>query len=881
MILHNMRLNRTYTRFLFILLFACFAAAIIGDSAAEALLLAHFDAAILPRLFLINALVLFAISTVFMFLIDRFDRSLLFMVVAAGHSVVLLVVRAAVAFEAEVLFPVLFTYAYVMKIILFLLFWTLANDCIDSRRAQKKFPLIAAGGTLGAITVAFAIPGLVRLFATEDLLFVWSGCTVAVAALMVAFRKKKPGVRKLPFDSARRKRVSLRTMAADYSVLRTDPLLANIAALYAVLFFILIAQQYFFYAEVKSQFQTARKIAEFLGMFSGISMTAAMVLQVGAAGRIVRWFGSARSMVFLPIALALVFAAQGLTSVFSTRIAGLFFLAIVLGMGLRIAFFDSLFSPNFQVFFSSLPRTVRGRAKLALDGIVKPAAILCAGFWLMIGTGNLPLPAHLFILAGMAVVLLVISLRLKAKYRESLTRFLAGAPFGRGKSLFFDSGGDMEFMEQVRTILNRGRPDLQNFLIEQLAVSPIPEFISLLKEHAPHADARVRAGIVTALGDVSPGEHRDFIIQCLDDTDGRVVANAVMETGFFDAPAVTEKLRSLLGHESARVRANATIMLWRQGMLKDLREVFAFLEKMLYGPAEGDRASALFALGEITEEESTRLVCEFARQNAPSSRILNEPVFRQLVKALGKKDSNITLDVILGLAQDAHRWQNSEIISALGIMLEQERTIDPFLVRIRQKNPVGRNVLIRAMCEASPGLSREHGNVVRGVVREEVGEVEFDRRALDLLRLVRHIQGIELLRCAIREESFERRLETAVNAITLFDPQGSIRKVMTGLFNADPHIRARAIEVLDSAGDVRLNRLVISILENKEYFGHPAMGGGFTSSLRKELLQTIGRYRNTTNAWVNRCAENAEKEIVSIADSGLRPSASLRAGSAE
>jgi hypothetical protein len=861
MLLHDKRLHRTNTRFLFVLLFANFSAAILGDNTAEALLLSHFDTTLLPRMFLLNALALFAVSAAFMFLIDRVDRGFLFVGFAAGHAAVLLMVRAATVFNAEWLFPLLFTYAYIMKIFAFLIFWTLANDLIDSRRAQKKFPLIAAGGTIGAVITAFAIPGLVKLFAAENLLYVWSGGMCIVAALAAALRKKMPQAFKRTSVLTHRNRISIKTITADVTLFRTDPLFANMAVLYALLFFILIVQQYFFYVEVKSQFQTAQKIAEFLGFFNGVSMIAALLLQLGVAGKVLRRFGSTRSMMFLPVILAVVFILQALLSITSLRVAGFFFDAVIIGMGLRIAFFDSLFSPNVQVFFSSFPRAMRGRAKLALEGAVKPAAILIAGLWLMVGTRIITVPAQLFILAVIALILLVISLRLKVTYRESLMTLLAGMPSRMSKKLLTGKGGDEEFIRHAREILHKGKPELQNYLIERLAVSPVPEFIALLKEHAHHVDPRVRADIVTALGGVSAEEHREFIVRCLDDKDSRVVANAIMETGSFTMAEVTAKLQELQHHESARVRANASIMLWRRGRLKDLQNVFEFLEKMLYGPVENDRASALYALGEITEQESMRLVCEFARQSAPSSGILNQPVFRQLVKALGKKDSSMTLDVILGLAHDAYRWQISEIVSALAFMIEQHRTVDLFLEKFGQKSPINRNVLIKALCETFPNLSKEQASTIRCAVREEINELELDWRALELLRRVRHVQGIELLRCAIREESIERRLDTAINAMCLFDPQGNVRKVTTGLLHADPHIRARAIEVLDSAGDVQLNRLIIRIIDNNESSGDPAVKAERFKGLRDDLLQTIGRYRTSTNSWVNRCAENAEKEI--------------------
>ncbi len=293
---------------LFVLLLIVFAGAILGDNAAESLLLAHCDTRIIPNMFAANALLLFIASTVLMSIIDRMNRGKLFLVIALSHGVVILGMRAAFALHASILYPILFSYAYVSKIMVFLLFWTIANDLTDSRRASAVFPLVAAGGTLGAIGASFAVPLLLSVIPPENLLVVWSIAMAALCGLFAVFRgsfgnalKAAPGGRKRSGGSG----IDIR---GDFRILRQEPLLRNIAVLYFLLFFILINQHFAFYSQLKSHLVNAQGLASFLGFFNGCSMFATFMLQVGVSGRILKRIGATRSMLFLPMTLFLVFA---------------------------------------------------------------------------------------------------------------------------------------------------------------------------------------------------------------------------------------------------------------------------------------------------------------------------------------------------------------------------------------------------------------------------------------------------------------------------------------------------------------------------------------------------------------------------------------------
>jgi len=60
------------------------------------------------------------------------------------------------------------------------------------------------------------------------------------------------------------------------------------------------------------------------------------------------------------------------------------FAIIVISLALRIATFDSIYSPNFQIFFSTLGKQIRGRGKIFVEGIIKPFAILSSGILIIV-----------------------------------------------------------------------------------------------------------------------------------------------------------------------------------------------------------------------------------------------------------------------------------------------------------------------------------------------------------------------------------------------------------------------------------------------------------------------------------------------------------------
>ncbi|MBN1130002.1 MAG: HEAT repeat domain-containing protein [Chitinispirillaceae bacterium] len=853
-------MNRTHhlpdrhTRSLFVLLFICFAAAILGDSTAEALLLSRLGPAVIPRMFLFNAVALFFASGLIMSLIDRYDRGTLFLTAAIGHGVLLLCVRLALDSQAGWPILPLFTYAYIAKILLFLLFWTLANDLTDSRTAQKRFPLIAAGGTMGAIAIAFSIPGMVNLFAAENLLLIWSGLSFSMAGAFFPLRRQAAHAFKPHSDRERHRQRTRISMAGDVKLVTADPLLSGMAIVYGLVFFLLIVQHYFFYVAVKELCSTSGKIAAFLGTFNGTSMAITLVLQFSAAGALLRRFGSTRALLILPAMLIAVFFVQAVAAGTAPPDSFPLLCVIVAAMGLRIAVFDSFFSPNFQLFFSSLPGEIRGRAKLTLEGMVKPVGILSGGLWLIFGAPRCSFALNMTLCLAVAVFLAVMTFRLKSRYAASLKRFLAGVSNDSLLAGIARDGTTMSLVNQVKGLFHEGNFEVQKFLIDELVVSSSPELVALVLEQTNHPDHRVRAAVVAALGTVRLDEARAALIRSLNDEEFRVVANAVNALGGYGDAATVTLVEPFLSDPHGLVRANAAVALWRCGAREKLPMLIACLDPMLDCARPEECAAALSALGEIDAAEAAARIVSFA-ETTDRRRLSGLPsVYRQLVTALAKKRDRRSIDTLILLAKGAERPQQRVIRTGFSSILSRGVPPGVLLARLSDQVPQLSNILVRAIRESPARVSGRDAETLRTFVRGEIAQISREYGLLAHLDGLRTLPSVELLRHAIMEEFVMMRRETMAYALSLLDTGDTIGPVVPRLFHHDPHVRARAFEVLDNVGDIALNREVMAVLDYKE------TGGGVQPDAER-VGAFVASYVRDANEWIRKCAAFARETL--------------------
>ncbi|MBD3344993.1 MAG: hypothetical protein GF401_08025 [Chitinivibrionales bacterium] len=857
---------KSYRWPLFALLFGCFASAILGDSTAEALLLAHFGADKIPGLFLVNALFLFLFSSVILSIIDRSDRGHFFQLFLLAHGAVLILVRVAVFANLTFLFIPLFSYAYVTKILLFLMFWTLANDLIDSRKAGYEFPIIAAGGTLGAIGISFSIPWLLKIISAENLVLVWGILIFCVAVLFIPIRKNFGIYFKASSDQQKHTRRNIKTLFEDSKLMRTEPLLWNMAVLYLMIFFVFCNQHFAFYSELKARFagsvNQARDLAKFLGYFMGISMGTTFLLQISLAGLVLKKVGSTRSMFIVPVVLCIIFGILSGIGFYDTQAniaSGLVFWGVTLGIGMRMAFFDSFFSPNFQIFFSSFPHNIRGRGKLLIEGAIKPVAIVLAGLWLLFVAPHIAFKYQMIMLFGISCAMIFQTYTLKKNYSESLTRYLAR--YDKKDTQWLKSiirqPKEESFLKLIRDILDKEDESLKRYAIELLAMMESPESTALLLDHINDPEGITRARIVGALSRTRDPEFTHIYLQSLNDPYYRVVANAIEALAPWSNSEIRSKIKNFLNHPTGRVRANAIIALWPNADIDERKELTDLLNEMLQVEDTRSNASALYAIGELKASGLKKELEKF--YNRYKENIVNDyKLWRQFVIAHAKWHADDAIERLLNLSHNATRKAKSDLSYALGYMVDTGYPASNLLKRIKKVDYVKRNILLKALYSKSIYITVDDQEILHDIALQEGLGAYSDWVALHTLRTARKNPGDELLEHAIFEECIHDRTRNLFYIAALLDETAQIKKVMHRLYHPNLHVRARALEVLDNSGDMRINKWLINLLETENTLIHYKEALDRYGLKPRTKTTVVGEYKKCPNVWVKECASYAE-----------------------
>ncbi len=856
----------------FILLFLCFASAILGDSVAEALLLSNFDASIIPRMYMVNALFLFFSSLFIMSFIDRIDRGKLFLVFLFTHCIILTLIWCAVFFGMTFLFIPLFSYSYVTKIFLFLMFWTLANDSIDSRKAGKEFPFIAAGGTLGAICISFTIPWLLKLISAQSLLIVWIALSILVLLCFIPVKQSFGKYFMQMSDSEKHVRRSLKNMLHDIALIGREPLLANMSLLYFFLFFILLNQHYAFYEAIKARFVDADRLAGFLGYFNGVSMGATFLLQLTLSGIIIKKIGSTRSMLMLPAILCIIFGALTvmgflLGSSNNTVIAlQLLFWGIAGGVGLRIAFFDSFFSPNFQIFFSSLPQEIRGRGKLVIEGVVKPSAMIFASLWLLFITSKISFSINMIILFAISVLMIIQTFRIRASYTKSLTWYLGDFKSRVSLSLFdpmeVSDGGDM--LTFLSHKLEDESYEIKCYVIEILAKINTEESVTILKEHLYKEDRRVRATIISSLTQLKSDGLKPLFKLLLRDTDYRVVANSIFALAAFNDEEINEGLYAYLSHENNRVRANTIMALWPVANARKRKKLFATLEMMLMSEQKNVCMSALFALREIAaREEAPSLVAQFFTDR--KDQILGDRNIRyHFLRAIAKTPVDTLIEPLLELAGTVNKKMRNDIISTLIEANDNGYDISERIRVLSEKDTVARGIILKTLTMIQIKEVKKIEQKLMEIAEEE-SELAFnDWSTFKILTGKAGNPAEQLLSNAIHEECITDHLNNLIFIAAVLDTSGRVKAVMRRLNHDNRHVRARALEVMDNTGNMKVNRLVIKLIEMGDEKETEKGIIEQNVQIRNDVLTLVKKYAGNSNRWVSVCAEYALTQQSSI-----------------
>jgi len=666
-------------------------------------------------------------------------------------------------------------------------------------------------------------------------------------------------------DAEKHAKRNMKSILGDLSLLKREPLLLNMSLLYFMVFFALFNQHFSFYQVIKARFVDAEQLAAFLGYFNGTSMVFTFVIQITVAGVIIRKIGSTRAMFMLPAAFCIVFGtigalcyASGNPMISAIAFNGLFW-AVAGGVGMRIAFFDSFFSPNFQLFFSSLPQDIRGRGKLVIEGIVKPCAMILVSFWILKVTTRIPFHITVLILFVLSLFMVLQTFRIRSKYTEQLAQYL-GSFKSRVALSFFDPSeitASKNIVSFLSDKLKNEAYEIKCYIIEILTEMNTSESLSVLKGYVRDADSRTRATILSSLGRLGSRDLKPLFCSMLQDADQRVIANCIMALAAYNDENTNADLKVFLHHSNNRIKANTVLSLWPRATDPVKEELLAVLRQMLESESADTVVSGLYAIMKIGAGQQVAAALKDFLDRRKNFIVAKTNVWRHFLRALSANPDRELVCLLLGISGEILKSRRNDIAVALVEAGRNGYDFHELLIDLNARELTSRRIVLKMLSAQQPELSREDDQKLMRIAQDEA-VCAFDMLlSYRILRKEAENDAIQLLAFAVFEECINTHMDNMIFIAAILDRSGQIKKVMRRLNHENRHIRARALEVLDNAGNTKINKMLLKLIDKNEksasekdmmkIFGADASG----------LQSIIAYFTINPNAWVRECAAYA------------------------
>ena len=542
-----------------LLLFLIFAAITLGRSLRLTFLLQTFGIKSLPYLYILNAVFAVSVSLAFAGVVDRVRRkqALFFTSVILG-----VLTLAGWMWVGRRFFPVVFFIGVEIATVLLLAqFWNLAAVFFPVREAKRAFPLLTAGGLIGAAAAGFALKLGVGLVHTDNVLFFLGAILVLTGILSGRLTEPDRLTGGMRFTAARGVGESLarpfRDLGEGIAYTSRSRFVQFFFLAFVCSVFITYLIEYEYNRVANLAFPEADKLTAFYGLVQGITFAAAVVVNVLVLGRVFDYFGVGLAYLLYPVGLfgltGVMAASAGFVGTVGTRMGNdLFLYSVNDGAG--------------NLFLGSVPDRVRGKIRSLIIGVGRPCALGLSGLFLIFGAELLPAQLRLigiFTFTGVWLFLAVFPLR---KHYLSLL----------GENLTRD---DRELkLHALRSIKKVNTPQGYAYILKILAGDDprvIPLAVNLvlasgsrrllrrLADQSGSENPRLRAGAVQAAVRLKDERRIPGLGELLADPDAGVRREAAGAWIAYNPPDLAEMFRERIGREAdPAVRA----VLW-EGMI--------------------------------------------------------------------------------------------------------------------------------------------------------------------------------------------------------------------------------------------------------------------------------------------------------------------------
>ena len=370
------------------------------ETAAFPLFMVEFGAQSLPYIYIINAFVVAGITSVYLRLGGRIKFSNLLALNLTFLLAALVVFRVGLGLQASswvvFLLPVLFQIAVSLGNIAY---WTLAGRLFNLRQAKRLFGLLSAGMWVAIVITGFAIPAIVRLIGTANLLVLSAaGMTLALGLLIYILRTAPATLEQQHAAESEQERRSILDLLKNRYVL----LMFSLSVVAWIAFFFV---DNIFYNRVGAQFPSEDQMSGFLGIYLAILGILTLLITTFVSAPVIGRFGVRTGLMVLPVSLlvgVLLFAGTGTV----LGIVPILFIFATLNKLLDLSLGFSIDQSAQTILYQPLPARERSDVQTIDEGMVRMVAIGIAGVLLLVL--NTMLGASVVLLSYVLLVIVVV-----------------------------------------------------------------------------------------------------------------------------------------------------------------------------------------------------------------------------------------------------------------------------------------------------------------------------------------------------------------------------------------------------------------------------------------------------------------------------------------
>ena len=450
------------------LYFFVFGATIVGETIITALIVSSLGAQVLSKLYLVNGLILFILPLILYSRIDRSNRgdqlkqvSIIALFVVIGLYILYVGLYRNNPSIASSVLLVFYPFSYLLKSVMFLTFWTVANDISDTAESKKIFPEVAAFGFLGGLIGALISRAFLEYFPAEGIVLFW-GILYGFAYLYAGFVSKKYHSLLMPKETLEKKNSRPPILEAAKSIYRS-PLLTSLSKFYYLTYIIIFMLDYYFWSQCGLRYDEPSLLTKFSYNFYILYSLITFGFLRQVTPRLIAEKGITTVFTYLPISLIIGGGLYVANFIIPSVSADVLFYFLIFWQIIRIVSFENFFSPVYQMFFTSIDKNHRGRAKMAIEGVVKPTAIISSGLLLWLTEST---PWLQVILALVTSVLLwKVALQLKRIFLDSISQ---NSENQSSKTVIVDYSKDIKELSQGVIGASSNNRILQQNLVELL-----------------------------------------------------------------------------------------------------------------------------------------------------------------------------------------------------------------------------------------------------------------------------------------------------------------------------------------------------------------------------------------------------------------------------